>query len=139
MAPCRSRRPPRPPLPAPPVPPPPSAARPSPAGSPAASPTATPDHGRLLLLDGHSLAYRAFFAIPADTMMTSTGQPTNAVFGFTSMLINLLRDEQPTHIAVAFDLSAPTFRHEAYAEYKATRSATPDDFRSQMSLIHEVL
>jgi DNA polymerase-1 len=107
--------------------------------SPAAASTPAETRQRLLLLDGHSLAYRAFFAIPADTMMTSTGQPTNAVFGFTSMLINILRDEVPTHLAVAFDLSAPTFRHEAYAEYKATRSATPVDFSSQMSLIHEVL
>jgi DNA polymerase I len=61
--------------------------------------------GRLLLLDGHSLAYRAFYALPLENFSTSTGQPTNAVFGFTSMLINTLRDEQPTHIAVAFDVS----------------------------------
>ncbi len=94
---------------------------------------------RLLLLDGHSLAYRAFFALPVENFATTTGQPTNAVYGFTSMLINVLRDEQPTHVAVAFDLSAPTFRHEAYAEYKATRSETPADFRGQLSLIREVL
>ncbi|HWL34846.1 MAG TPA: DNA polymerase I [Frankiaceae bacterium] len=94
---------------------------------------------RLLLLDGHSLAYRAFFALPVENFSTTTGQPTNAVYGFTSMLINVIRDEQPTHIAVAFDLSAPTFRHEAYAEYKATRSETPTDFRGQVSLIREVL
>jgi DNA polymerase-1 len=94
---------------------------------------------RLLLLDGHSLAYRAFFALPVENFSTTTGQPTNAVYGFTAMLINVLRDETPTHIAVAFDLSAPTFRHEAYADYKATRSETPTDFRGQVSLIREVL
>ncbi|MCA1824577.1 MAG: DNA polymerase I, partial [Frankia sp.] len=94
---------------------------------------------RLLLLDGHSLAYRAFFALPVENFSTTTGQPTNAVYGFTAMLINVIRDEQPTHIAVAFDLSAPTFRHAAYAEYKATRSETPSDFRGQISLVKEVL
>jgi DNA polymerase I len=94
---------------------------------------------RLLLLDGHSLAYRAFFALPAENFATTTGQPTNAVYGFTSMLINVLRDEQPTHVAVAFDRGEPTFRHERYVEYKATRKETPADFRSQLSLIFEVL
>jgi DNA polymerase-1 len=93
----------------------------------------------LLLLDGHSLAYRAFFALPAENFSTTTGQPTNAVYGFTAMLINVLRDEQPTHVAVAFDRSEPTFRHEQYVEYKATRRETPADFRSQLSLIFEVL
>ena len=81
---------------------------------------------RLLLLDGHSLAYRAFFALPVENFSTTTGQPTNAVYGFTSMLINVLRDEQPTHIAVAFDVSRQTFRSEQYAEYKANRSKSPD-------------
>jgi DNA polymerase-1 len=99
----------------------------------------TPTRPRLLLLDGHSLAYRAFFALPVENFSTSTGQPTNAVYGFTSMLINVLRDETPTHVAVAFDLPKPTFRHEAYAGYKATRSETPSDFRGQVSLIREVL
>jgi DNA polymerase I len=94
---------------------------------------------RLLLLDGHSLAFRAFFALPPENFSTTTGQPTNAVYGFTAMLINVLRDEQPTHIAVAFDRSEPTFRHEQYVEYKATRKETPTDFRSQLSLIFEVL
>jgi DNA polymerase-1 len=94
---------------------------------------------RLLLLDGHSLAYRAFFALPAENFSTTTGQPTNAVYGFTAMLINVLRDEQPTHVAVAFDRSEPTFRHEQYVEYKANRRETPADFRSQLSLIFEVL
>jgi DNA polymerase-1 len=91
------------------------------------------------LLDGHSLAYRAFFALPPENFSTTTGQPTNAVYGFTAMLINVLRDEQPTHVAVAFDRSEPTFRHEQYVEYKANRRETPADFRSQLSLIFEVL
>ncbi|WP_411284264.1 DNA polymerase I [Lapillicoccus sp.] len=94
---------------------------------------------RLLLLDGHSLAYRAFFALPAENFSTKTGQHTNAVYGFTSMLINLLRDEEPTHLAVAFDISRQTFRVEEYPEYKAGRTATPDEFKGQVSLLHEVL
>jgi DNA polymerase-1 len=94
---------------------------------------------RLLLLDGHSLAYRAFFALPIENFSTTTGQPTNAVYGFTAMLINVLRDEKPTHVAVAFDRGEPTFRHEQWVEYKANRRETPDDFRSQLSLIFEVL
>jgi DNA polymerase-1 len=94
---------------------------------------------RLLLLDGHSLAYRAFFALPVENFSTATGQPTNAVFGFTSMLINMLRDEQPTHIVVAFDLSRRSFRTEKYAEYKAGRAETPQPFQGQVSLIKEVL
>ena len=94
---------------------------------------------RLLLLDGHSLAYRAFFALPAENFSTKTGQHTNAVYGFTSMLINVLRDEEPTHLAVAFDISRSTFRTEEYAEYKAGRSATPTEFSGQIPLLHEVL
>ncbi len=94
---------------------------------------------RLLLLDGHSLAYRAFFALPVENFSTTTGQHTNAVYGFTSMLINVLRDEEPTHVAVAFDLSRQTFRTEQYAEYKAGRAKTPDEFKGQVSLLHEVL
>ncbi|GIF11989.1 DNA polymerase I [Actinoplanes teichomyceticus] len=94
---------------------------------------------RLLLLDGHSLAYRAFFALPVDNFSTHTGQPTNAVFGFTSMLINMLRDEKPTHIVVAFDVSRVSFRTELYADYKAGRSETPQPFQGQVSLIKEVL
>ncbi|HEV2376321.1 MAG TPA: DNA polymerase I [Streptosporangiaceae bacterium] len=94
---------------------------------------------RLLLLDGHSLAYRAFFALPPENFSTTTGQPTNAVYGFTAMLIMVLRDERPTHVAVAFDRSEPTFRHEQYVEYKANRRETPTDFRNQLSLIREVL
>jgi DNA polymerase I len=118
----------------------------------ATKPSQAPPHGqndrdrqdqghrdRLLLLDGHSLAYRAFFALPVENFSTTTGQPTNAVYGFTAMLINVLRDEQPTHVAVAFDRSEPTFRHEQYVEYKANRRETPADFRGQLSLIFEVL
>ncbi|HET8615262.1 MAG TPA: DNA polymerase I [Actinomycetales bacterium] len=104
-----------------------------------ASTTGVATGQRLLLLDGHSLAYRAFFALPVENFSTSTGQPTNAVYGFTSMLINLLRDEAPTHLAVAFDVSRQTFRTAEYADYKAGRSATPDEFKGQVSLIHEVL
>jgi DNA polymerase-1 len=95
--------------------------------------------GRLLLLDGHSLAYRAFYALPPENFSTSTGQPTNAVFGFTSMLINTLRDEQPTHIAVAFDVSRKTFRSETFPEYKANRSKSPSEFAGQVDLIRTVL
>jgi DNA polymerase-1 len=93
----------------------------------------------LLLLDGHSLAYRAFFALPPENFATTTGQPTNAVYGFTAMLINVLRDERPSHVAVAFDRGEPTFRHEQYVDYKAGRQETPGDFKSQLSLIFEVL
>ncbi|UQS27897.1 DNA polymerase I [Amycolatopsis thermalba] len=85
------------------------------------------------------MAYRAFFAVPADRFKTSTGQVTNAVFGFTSMLINLLRDEQPTHLAVAFDVSRQTFRSETFADYKATRTSTPDEFKGQVDLVKDVL
>ena len=94
---------------------------------------------RLLLLDGHSLAYRAFFALPVENFSTATGQNTNAVYGFTSMLVNVLRDEQPTHVAVAFDLSRQTFRLQEYAEYKAKRNKTPGEFSSQLPLIQRML
>src|ERR1044072_8364499 len=94
---------------------------------------------RLLLLDGHSLAYRAYFALPVENFSTATGQSTNAVFGFTSMLINMLRDEKPTHIIVSFDVSRQSFRTEQYPEYKAGRSETPKPFQGQVSLIKEVL
>jgi DNA polymerase-1 len=93
---------------------------------------------RLFLLDGHSLAYRAFFALP-PTLATSTGQITNAVYGFTSMLIKLLADEQPDLIAVAFDSGPPTVRLEKDAQYKAGRAETPGDFKPQLGLIEEVL
>ena len=94
---------------------------------------------RLLLLDGHSLAYRAFFALPVENFATATGQHTNAVYGFTSMLVNVLRDEVPTHVAVAFDKSRQTFRLEEYSEYKAKRNKTPGEFSSQLPLIKRVL
>ncbi|MDO5735510.1 MAG: DNA polymerase I [Propionibacteriaceae bacterium] len=94
---------------------------------------------RLLLIDGHSVAYRAFFALPVDNFSTSTGQHTNAVFGFTSMLINVLRDEKPTHFAVAFDVSRHSFRTDSYPEYKANRSASPEEFKGQVTLIKDVL
>ena len=94
---------------------------------------------RLLLLDGHSLAYRAFYALPVENFSTSTGQSTNAVYGFTSMLINVLRDEVPTHVAVAFDRSRQTFRTQEYAEYKAGRASTPGEFVGQVDLIKQVL
>jgi DNA polymerase I len=94
---------------------------------------------RLLLLDGHSLAYRAFFALPVENFATTTGQPTNAVYGFTSMLINVLRDERPTHVAVAFDVSRQTFRTEAFADYKANRTTSPSEFKGQVELVKEVL
>ncbi|GAA0960717.1 DNA polymerase I [Actinocorallia libanotica] len=101
--------------------------------------TSEPTPETLLLLDGHSLAYRAFYALPVENFSTTTGQHTNAVFGFTSMLVNVLRDEKPSHVAVCFDRSEPTFRHTAYEEYKAGRAKTPDEFRSQVQLICEML
>ncbi len=94
---------------------------------------------RLLLLDGHSLAYRAFYALPVENFSTSTGQPTNAVYGFTSMLVNLLRDEKPSHVAVAFDVSRKSFRTERFADYKATRASSPAEFKGQVELIKEVV
>jgi DNA polymerase-1 len=94
---------------------------------------------RILLIDGHSLAYRAFFALPLENFSTTSGQHTNAVYGFASMLLNLIRDEKPTHIAAAFDVSRKTFRTEAFPDYKANRAKTPDEFRSQISYITELL
>lgn len=94
---------------------------------------------RLLLMDGHSLAYRAFFALPAENFTTGSGQPTNAVYGFASMLANTLRDEAPTHFAVAFDVSRKTWRSQEFPEYKANRSKTPDEFKGQVELIGELL
>ncbi len=94
--------------------------------------------GTLLLIDGNSLTYRAFFALPTD-MATASGQVTNAVFGFTSMLINLLRDHTPDGVAVFFDRPEPTFRHEALPTYKANREAAPDILRQQMGLVRQVV
>jgi len=94
---------------------------------------------KLLLIDGHSLAYRAFYALPAENFVTSGGQHTNDIYGFASMLINLISSEKPTHIATAFDVSRKTFRSERFPDYKANRSATPDEFRSQMSFLFELV
>src|SRR5829696_7054198 len=91
-----------------------------------------------MVLDGNSLTYRAFFALPSD-MSTASGQVTNAVFGFTSMLINLLRDHRPTHVAVAWDRPEPTFRHEEVPTYKAQREEAPDILRQQLGLVRQVL
>jgi DNA polymerase I len=93
---------------------------------------------KLALLDGHSLAYRAFFALPSD-LATPSGQVTNAVYGFTSMLIKLLGDETPDAVAVAWDVRGPTFRSESYPEYKAQRDRAPDLFTGQLPLIDDVL
>jgi DNA polymerase-1 len=94
---------------------------------------------RVLLIDGHSMAYRAFFALPAENFTTAQGQHTNAIYGFATMLLSLLTAEKPTHIAVAFDVSRKTFRSEIFPEYKANRAKTPDEFRSQMSYLHELV
>lgn len=85
------------------------------------------------------MAYRAFHALPVENFQSSKGQPTNAIYGFASMIVNLIASEAPTHIAVAFDVSRKTFRSELFPEYKATRSATPDEFRSQMSYLYELV
>jgi len=103
-----------------------------------APPSAKADSKKVLLLDGHSLAFRAFFALP-ETLVTSSGQVTNAVYGFTAMLIKLLADERPQGVVVCFDKGVPQFRVERYAEYKAGRAETPDLFRQQLPLIREVL
>ena len=94
---------------------------------------------RVLLIDGHSMAYRAFFALPAENFTTASGQHTNAIYGFATMLLSLLTTEKPTHVAVAFDVSRTTFRSEIYPDYKANRAKTPDEFRSQMSYLHELV
>ncbi|HXV83812.1 MAG TPA: DNA polymerase I [Candidatus Binatia bacterium] len=96
------------------------------------------DARKVILIDGHSLAFRAFFALP-DSLVTSSGQLTNAVYGFTAMLIKLLADERPDAVVVCFDKGAPQFRLDRYAEYKAGRAETPDAFRQQLPLIREVL
>ena len=98
----------------------------------------TADRPRLLLLDGNSLTYRAFFGLPTD-MITASGQVTNAVFGFTSMLVTMLKDHRPTGLVVAFDRSEPTFRHEAEPKYKAQRESAPDILRQQLGIVREVL
>lgn len=93
----------------------------------------------LMLIDGHSMAFRAFFALPVDNFSTTGGQTTNAVYGFLSMLSNILSEEKPTHVAVAFDVARETFRNEIFPEYKAQREKTPEEFRGQVPLIQQVL
>ena len=99
----------------------------------------TADNGKVLLVDGHSLAYRAFYGYPAESFMTTTGQHTNAVYGFMTLFLSVIRSEQPTHIGVAFDHSRITFRTQQYDAYKATRAATPDEFKGQVELIQDLL
>ncbi|MFP1602207.1 DNA polymerase I [Microbacterium sp. 2216-1] len=93
----------------------------------------------LLVVDGHSLAYRAFFALPVDNFTTRDNQHTNAIYGFLSMLVNLIKAEKPTHMAIAFDTSRHSFRTDEYPEYKATRSETPSEFKGQIPLLQECL
>ena len=98
------------------------------------------DQPRLLVLDGHSMAFRAFFALPADKFSTATGQHTNAIHGFTSMLINLIKEQKPTHVAVAFDVSDDTTHRKAeYSEYKGGRNETPREMSGQIDLIDKVM
>jgi DNA polymerase-1 len=98
------------------------------------------DQPRLLVLDGHSMAFRAFFALPADKFSTANGQHTNAIHGFTSMLINLIKEQKPTHIAVAFDVSDDTTHRKAeYSEYKGGRNETPREMSGQIDLIDKVM
>ncbi len=94
---------------------------------------------RLLLIDGHSMAFRAFYALPAENFSTSGGQHTNAVYGFLSMLANILADEKPAYAAVAFDVGRKTFRTEMFPEYKAQREASPEEFKGQVPLIDDIL
>lgn len=94
---------------------------------------------RLLVIDGHSMAFRAFYALPPENFSTDTGQHTNAVHGFTSMLLTMIRQQKPTHVVVAFDLDTPTFRSEEYAEYKGGRNKTPEEFYGQIDLIIKVM
>ncbi|TFD67534.1 DNA polymerase I [Cryobacterium sp. Hb1] len=93
----------------------------------------------LMIIDGHSLAFRAFYALPVDSFQTHAGQHTNAIHGFLSMLLSLLRNEKPTHLAVAFDISRASFRTREYPEYKGTRNATPPEFLGQIPLLQEAL
>lgn len=93
----------------------------------------------LLLIDGHSLAFRAFYALSPDSFRAPNGQHTNAVHGFISMMLNILSNEKPTHLAVAFDLSRESFRTIEYPQYKGTRGDTPPEFNGQTELLHETL
>ena len=90
-------------------------------------------------MDGHSLAYRAFFALPVDNFSTKDGQHTNGIYGFLAMLINLIKAERPTHMAVAFDTSRQSFRTREYTEYKANRSETPNEFKGQIPILQDCL
>ncbi|MGX1791752.1 DNA polymerase I [Microbacterium sp. NPDC055312] len=92
-----------------------------------------------MVVDGHSLAYRAFFALPVENFTTKDNQHTNAIYGFLSMLVNLIKAEKPTHMAIAFDTSRHSFRTEEYPEYKATRSETPSEFKGQIPLLQDCL
>ena len=94
---------------------------------------------KVLLIDGNSLVYRAYFALREADMRTSAGQSTGAIHGFSSMLINLIKDQKPDGIAVAFDLPAPTFRHKKIPTYKAGREKAPDELYEQLELIKNVL
>ncbi len=94
---------------------------------------------KLLLIDGHSMAYRAFYALPVENFTTAMGQHTNAIYGFATMIISLIKEEKPSHVAVAFDVSRKTFRSEIFPDYKANRASTPDEFRSQMAYLHEFI
>ena len=93
----------------------------------------------LLLLDGHSVAYRAFFALPIENFSTTTGQPTNAVYGFIRVLLKLLRERKPDYWAVVLDPPGPVFRNEQFAEYKAHRKPMPDDMKPQTGRLQQVL
>ena len=99
----------------------------------------TEDRPTLLLLDGHSLAFRAFYALPAQNFSTTGGQHTNAVYGFLGMFLGLMENEKPTHVGAAFDLSGPTFREESFPAYKAQRPSTPDEFKGQIGLIRRAM
>ena len=93
---------------------------------------------KLVLIDGHALAYRAYFALQTTGLSTSRGEPTHAVYGFCLMLLAVLEEEQPDFLAVTFDVGE-TFRHEQYAEYKATRDKAPEDLHQQVERIKEVI
>ncbi|WEV68114.1 DNA polymerase I [Bifidobacterium sp. ESL0769] len=95
--------------------------------------------GKLLVVDGHSLAFRAFFALPVESFSTSTGQPTNAVWGFSTMLAQVLDNEKPDHLAVAFDMAGGTFRNKMLPQYKGTRDAAPEELLSQLPIIQDLL
>ena len=94
---------------------------------------------RILLIDGNSMAFRAFYALRADSFLTSQGQYTNAVYGFTNTLLKMMADYSPTHVAVAFDLPGGTFRTRQFPDYKGGRAKTPEEFKGQISVIQETL